>query len=174
MTIPPEELARLAGKYDELARLRRARDRGEPVPGAHVFKALAREFPGCLNELDTLPLEDIDARAASLRKASEGEPIVPWMVWLSGYHRLLRAALWLKPRLGRPARVSPWDDAAAAALAKQASEVAGVHVDAAFVREVTAPPGGRLVALVFSRLASEHGEPVATLKRALFPRSRRL
>lgn len=164
------DLGLLARKYETLGALRRARARGEPVPDAAVFRSLAREFPGCLNELDTLPLEDIDARAAALGRAAAGGAVEPWMAWLNGYHALLRAALALKPRVARGPAL---DDARAERLAREASADAGAPVDAAFVRAVADPPGGRLVALVFARLEQMHRCPAATIKRTLFPRSRR-
>jgi hypothetical protein len=167
---PPEELARLARKYEALAALRRAREGGASPPEAAVFKALARAFPGCLNELDTLPLDVIDARAAALAAAAAGGPTEPWMTWLSGYHALMRAALRIKPRV---ARGQALDDARASALASDAAAHAGVDVDAAFVRAVAHPPGGRLVAVVFARLAVTHGSAAATIKRTLFPGARR-
>ena len=166
----PERLARLAYKYETLGALRRARARGEAVPAASVFRALAREFPGCLNELDTLPLDDIDARAASLANAAAGGPVEPWMEWLSGYHALLRAALIVKPRVPRGV---PLDDARAERLATEASASAGIAVDSAFVRAVADPPGGRIVALVLARLEESHGCEAAIIKVALFPRGRR-
>ena len=177
MTVSADELARLAGKYETLGALRRARARGEPVPPASVFKALARAFPGSLNELDTLPLEDIDARAEALRRAAAGGEREPWMEWLSGYHASLRAALLIKVRVAS----APPDDAAAAEIAREVSErlareapgAALVPIDAALVRDVAAPPGGRLVTLVFSRLERLHGCPAEIIKRALFPRSKR-
>jgi hypothetical protein len=164
------ELALLARKYETLGALRRARARGEPVPAAAIFRKLAREFPGCLNELDTLLLEDLDARAAARGRAAAGGPVEPWMAWLSDYHALLRAALALKPRVARGPSL---DDARAERLASEASVEAGASIDAAFVRAVAAPPGGRLVALVFARLEQTYGTPAATIKHALFPRSRR-
>lgn len=157
-------LARLAWKYRALGELRRARARGEAVPPRETFKALAREFPGCLRELDTLPLEEIDARAAALGGAAEGGPAAPWMEWLAGYHALLRAALRIKAR----AR-GDLDDARAEALGRDASAFAGVEVDATFVREVASPPDGRVVGVVFSRLERLHGGEAAAMKRALFP-----
>jgi hypothetical protein len=165
----PDLLARLAFKYEALGALRRARARGEAVPPPRVFKDLAGEFPGCLNELDTLPLDVVDARAADLRRAVEGGPIEPWMEWLAGYHAWLRAALRLKLRL---ARVGELDDDRADALARDAAEHTGAPVDAAFVRAVRSPPKGRLAALVFTRLEAIHGAPALDIKRALFPRGR--
>jgi hypothetical protein len=167
---PREELARLARKYETLGALRRARALGEAVPPPAVFKALAREFPGCLNELDTLPLDAIDARAAGLAVAAAGGPAEAWMEWLSGYHALLRAALAIKPRVARGPEL---DDARAERIAIEASASSGAAVDAAFVRAVADPPAGRLVALVFAQLEQTHGCPAATIKRALFPHGRR-
>jgi len=180
VTASADELARLAGKYDTLAALRRARARGEPLPPASVFRALARAFPGSLNELDTLPLEVIDARAEALRRAAAGGEREPWMEWLSGYHALLRAALLVKPRVAARARPGP-DDATAEEIAREVSErlareapgAALVPIDASLVREVADPPGGRLVTLVFSRLERLHGRPAEMIKRAIFPRSKR-
>ena len=163
-------LARLAYKYERLGALRRARARGEPVPEPAVFKALAREFPGCLNELDTLPMEDVDARALALGRAAQGGAVEPWVEWLGAYHALLRAALRLKPRVGRGAAL---DGDRADRLARDASEAAGAEVDAAFVHAVASPPGGRLNAAVFAALERRFGRPAAEIKRALFPRSRR-
>jgi hypothetical protein len=164
--VSAEDLGRLARKYETLAELRRARERGEPVPEAAVFKALAREFPGCLAELDTLPLAVIDARAAALAQAAAGAGAEPWMVWLAGYHAWMRAALWLKPRLARGAE-------GGADLAEGAAAHAGVAVDEAFVRAVARPPKGRIVATVLARLAAIHGVPAPDLKRAIFPAARR-
>jgi hypothetical protein len=168
--IERESLERLARKYETLAALRRARARGEPVPPAAVFRALASEFPGSLNELDTLPLELIDERASALRAAAASGSVEPWMEWLAGYHALLRAALALKPRV---ARAPELDDARVDELVGFVTRETGVRVDASFVRGVAHPPGGRLVAFVFARLAEMHGCPAASMKRALFPRSRR-
>jgi hypothetical protein len=170
-----DRLARLAVKYGQLGHLRRERERGEPVPHRDVFRHLAAEFPGCLLELDTLPLDEIDRRAAALQRVAEiltsGQEaaVEPWMAWLDGYHALLRAALWLKPRVGR--RAPEGDEASR--LAEAASAFAGVPVDAAFVRAIADPPGGRLVALVFATLEQMHRCPAATIRGALFPRSRR-
>jgi hypothetical protein len=131
-----------------------------------VFKALAREFPGCLAELDTLPLDAIDARAAELARAADGGAVEPWMEWLAGYHAWMRAALWIKPRLAGGGHGE-------AALAAGAAAYAGVAADEAFVRAVARPPAGRIVAAVLARLAAIHGVPAEAIKRAVFPAARR-
>ncbi len=99
------------------------------------------------------------------------------MEWLSGYHALLRAALLIKVRVAS----GPPDEATSLEIARDVSErlareieaPALAAVDAALVREVAAPPGGRLVTLVFARLERLHGCPAETIKRTLFPRSKR-
>jgi hypothetical protein len=165
----PAVLLRLAEKYQALGDLRRARARGEAVPERAVFKALADEFPGCLNELDTLLLEEIDARASALAEAAAGGPTLDWMAWLAGYHALLRAALRIRIRTARSRAL---DEARAASLAEDAAQHTGAAIDPAFVQAVVRPPGGRINPVVFARLAALHGAPAATIKRALFPRSR--
>jgi hypothetical protein len=170
MSLSPDELGALAQKYDTLGELRRARSGGAAVPPAGVFRALARAFPGCLNELDTLPLDTIDARAAALRGAAAGAPLEAWMEWVHGYHALLRAALALKPRVRRGAGL---DEARAEALARRASKEASIALDAAFVRAVANPPSGRLVVVVLAHLEALHGVPREAIKSAIFPRARR-
>lgn len=178
--VPPSsaELLRLAAKYQALGELRRERARGAALPERAVFKALAREFPGCLKELDTLPLEEIDARAAALAEAAQGGPILDWMAWLAGYHALLRAALRIRIRSTRPTRSTrstqsrTVDEARATILAEDAAAHSGAAIDPAFVHAVMRPPGGRINPVVFARLAHLHGATAATIKRALFPHAR--
>jgi hypothetical protein len=165
----PAVLLRLAEKYQTLGALRRARAEGHAVPERAVFQALAEEFPGCLNELDTLPLDEIDARAAALAAAATGGPILDWMAWLAGYHALLRAALRIRIRSTQRRDV---DAARARDLAEDASAHAGAAIDPAFVQAVLRPLGGRIIPVVYERLAALHGAPAATIKRALFPRGR--
>lgn len=165
----PADLLRLARKYRTLGELRRERARGAAVPERAVFRALADEFPGCLKELDTLLLSEIDARAEALAAAAEGGPVLDWMAWLAGYHALLRAALRIRIRSIKSRAV---DDARARVLAEDAAACSGAAIDEAFVRAVLRPPGGRINPVVFARLAHLHGAEAAAIKRALFPRAR--
>src|SRR5829696_7967819 len=162
----PSELERLAQKYLQLAELRRERAAGADPPPAHVFKALAGEFPGALQELDTLPLELIDTRAAELARAAAGGEVAPWMAWLHGYHALMRAALRVKVRL-RGSREVP--DELAATLASEASQIAGLSLEASFVRSVARPPDGRIGPLVLELLARQFGVDALTIGDGVFP-----
>ncbi|MGK3982063.1 hypothetical protein WME99_03460 [Sorangium sp. So ce136] len=165
--LSPEALSQLARKYRTLAELRRARAAGEPIPGKEVFRALAGEFPGALNELDNLPADEIERRGEALARALAGGPEERWMAWMHGYHTLMRAALYVKIRVARRTALSEGE---AAALAERAARHAGTPVDAAFVIAVKSPPDGRLNRLVLGLLAETFGAPAAEIRGTIFPR----
>lgn len=170
-----ERLSRLLHKYDTLAALRRARSQGAPLPEKKVFRDLASEMPGALHELDRLPLDVIEARRTALREALEGAlqdaPPAPWMRAMSDYHALYRAALFVKVRVPR---AQPLTDELAATLADKASHHAKIPVDAAFVRSVARPPGGRIGAVVLAETAARAGQPSSAVLKAIFPTRRDL
>jgi hypothetical protein len=144
-----DELRALARKYHALVALRARRD--DARPGGHArleeLRELAREFPGCLRELDTLGATELARRAAAVDNAATGGPREEWMAWIWGYHRLMRAALALRRGGGGDAD----------------------GVDEAFAVAVKAPPSGRLGIVVLRRLAAEHGRPAKEIATALFP-----
>lgn len=164
--LSPEALLSLARKYRALAELRLARARGEPIPDKQVFRALAREFPGALNELDSLPFDEIERRLDAITRAQGGAPTERWMVWIHGYHALMRAALYVKVRIARRKMLSELE---ASSLAERATKHAGTPVDAAFVIDVKSPPGGRLNRLVLGRLAARFGVSPAEMQATIFP-----
>lgn len=144
-----DELRALARKYRMLLDLRRAHERTGAVEGREELRALATAFPGALRELDRLPVEEIEGRAIAIEKAAASGAPEPWMQWLVAYHGLLRAALFIKARL-RSVEAPNADEQ----LAKDASVHARIEVDAAFVRGVTSPRGGRISHVVMIELAS--------------------
>jgi len=154
----------LARKYAALVELRRRRDAGGDPLGGGALRALAAEFPGCLRELDTLGLVELERRARATEATALGAPAEPWMDWIDGYHALMRAALALRhPERGRAAGA---DSRALAALATRA---AGLAVDEAFVASALAPPGGRVGVVVLRALGARFGVPAAAIALALFP-----
>jgi hypothetical protein len=161
----PDALGALARKYRTLGDLRRAKARGEAAPVRAVFKALAEEFPGALNELDMLPLDEIDRRAAALEAAATGAHEA-WMAWLADYHALFRAALRIKLCLPR-GRDAP--EAGAARLAQDVSRDVGIDVDEEFVALVMRPPSGRIANVVFARIARRYEVDETQIRDALFP-----
>jgi hypothetical protein len=183
-----EELASLLRKYDVLADLRQKRDAGGGVaPRAELF-GLAREFPGALRELDTLPRDEIERRRVELRAALAGAPPAQWMGWLTAYHATMRAALYVKGRLARSRRAAggapplasseksaksaDLSDDVVRQIAEDAARHARVPVDSDFVRAVARPPARRVNAAVFDRLGRELGVPADALWQALFPTHR--
>lgn len=135
----------LARKYRALLAIRAAGGAARDV-----LRALAEEFPGALRELDTLPLAELEGRAAAL-EASGSEP---WMRWLAAVHAWSRAALWLKAH--------PGDLAGASARAGRA-------VDSAFAAAVARPPRRRLVRAVLERVAADFGADPDAIEARLFP-----
>ena len=164
MTGTPVGAAALARKYAVLVELRRRRDAGGDGKGGGGLRALAAEFPGCLRELDTLGPPELERRARATEAAAAGGPVEPWMDWIDAYHALMRAALAVRD----PARAAQ-ARGDARALATLASAAASVDVDATFVTDVLAPPGGRTGVVVLRALAARFGVPAAVIAAALFP-----
>jgi hypothetical protein len=151
-----DALARLARKYEALGELRRRRDAGGDSTGGGTLRALAAEFPGCLRELDTLGLPELERRARASAGAASGGPVEPWMEWIAAYHALMRAALAVRD----PTR------------ATAATDEGEAIVDETFVTAVLAPPGGRVGVVVLRALAARFGVPAATIAATLFPARR--
>lgn len=161
-----DDLRALARKYRALARLRRRKDGGDDRTTRATLRALAREFPGCLRELDTLGPTEIARRARAAAAAATGRgKRAPWMAWIAAYHRLMRAALNVKRATGR--RRGAGDDAEG--LAREAGADAGVAIDAAFVALVARPPGGRVGPVVLREIGRRFAVPAADVAAALFP-----
>jgi hypothetical protein len=160
------ELTLLHRKYTALIALRRRKDQGQPAPSRAELRELARDFPGCLRELDTLGLAELERRAAALAAAAAGGAREPWMAWISAYHLLMRAALQVKRKVTRGA---PLGDGELTALAVQVSAAARISVDLGFIRAVASPPEGRLGVIVLRQLGASFGVPAGEIAAVLFP-----
>jgi hypothetical protein len=175
------DLHALRDKYERMLRLRLLHARAREEPGfvepdpRPAMAELASDFPGALREIDELSLDvirqRIDAVAAAERDESKA---TPWMRAHVSFHRLARGALTVKRWLeGRP--LTP-DLAAAFARAlpslPNAGEAAVWSTDLAAIAE---PPRGRIMDLVYARLAEELGTDVASARATVMPprRSRR-
>jgi hypothetical protein len=166
-------LAGLARKYATLVELRRRRDAGGDAAGGGALRALATEFPGCLRELDTLGLAELERRAHATTAAVAGLPREPWMDWIVAYHALLRGGLALRDPARAPPRRDQTDMAALVAIAGAAAGAGGAAlIDASFVADVLAPPGGRVGVVVLRALAAHFDVPATTISATLFPARR--
>ena len=137
------ELLALADKYERMSALRATLGRGTPsTSDRERLRALARDFPGALRELDTID----DAELARRRVASQQAEPAPWLRWMAAYHALMRRAI---------------------ALRSGASSELDLEHD--FAAAIRAPRHGRMNVVVFEALARHFALPVATLWDALFP-----
>ena len=178
--LPPsrEDLLALLRKYETIAKLRRDRARSGASAERSALRALAREFPGALRELDTVTLVEIDKRRRTLAQAAGGGPVETWMAWMVTYHATMRAALLVKARvattLGSPRRGesrAPSDELLRRAKT-DAARLSPVPIDDAFVRAVARPPAGRLNVVVFERLGGQFGVSPDEIWQTLFPARR--
>jgi hypothetical protein len=166
----------LADKYDRLVELRRRRERGEPIPQREVFAELSRRFPGCLQELERLPLDELEERARACHEAAAGGEAPPWMQWLTSYHALLRCAFAVRAALG-PTRSSVRAAALAAcdlgALADELGAREHLVLDRALLVRLALPESGRTVDAVLEELATRFATDRSTIELALLPARRR-
>jgi transcriptional regulator of acetoin/glycerol metabolism len=174
-------LRALRDKYEQMLRLRQLHARAkaepdfvEPDPRASMA-ALARQWPGALRELDELPLESIEARIAELALA-ERDPscATPWMKAQAEFHRLARGALAVKRWLAGRALTPELEAAFAAALLampeREREDASEWEHDLAAVAN---PPRGRVMDLVYVKVARELGVDVRTARAAALPPRRR-
>ncbi len=156
----PEMLRELREKYRQMLAMRLAHAAG-PEEESDVrprMAALAVRFPGALREIDDLELEEIRARIGSLEASiEEGVPIEPWMEAVALFHRFARGALcakrWLRRRRVVDEEVSRAFEIDLPGMTFP-EEAAEWHRD---LGRLAAPPEGRVVQLVFVRVAGRLG-----------------
>jgi hypothetical protein len=186
MRVTLEMIAVLREKYREIKRLRTVD--AEHVARGHAhdpkpeMAALARKFPGALRELDELSMPQIDARLAKLDAALAAQRVPEWAALQVAYHGTYRFALRIK-RLG--ARKGPLDDEALARAIERLLEAATqsrddaqpdeprlADFDAAGLRAILRPEGGRLHPWVLGQVARALGVEPSAVSKALFARER--
>jgi hypothetical protein len=169
------DLRALRDKYERMLRLRQLHARAkreaefvEPDPRP-AMSALARAFPGALREIDELPIDVIHARIDELAVA-EVDPlrITAWMTVLASFHRLARGALAVKRWLaGRP--LTPDVHAAFAVALAAMPEREDATLWSEDLAAIARPPRGRVMDLVYERLARELAIDVAAARAAVHP-----
>lgn len=161
------DLASLRTKYERLLALRALHERAksdpsfvEPDPRKEMT-SLSRTWPGALRELDELPIDVIRTRVAALDRASRDPELVErWMIAQDTFHRLARGVLSAKRWLGKRKRIT---EAVREDFAAHAPREARMWKDA--LADVASPPRGRLMDLVFARVAHELHVTVAEARR---------
>lgn len=157
-----------------MLRLRLLHTRAREEPGFEepdprpAMANLAREFPGALREIDDLTLDVIRSRIDALA-AAEADPacVASWMRVHARFHALARGALAVKRWL-----------AGRAATSELASELATVAPSwperealewTAELAAIAKPPRGRVMDLVYARLAHELEIDVSAVREAVMP-----
>jgi hypothetical protein len=166
----------LRAKYAEMLAMRLVHASGlEDASLVRVrMVALASRFPGALREIDDLELDEIRRRIerldAVLQDASE---IEPWMEAVGTFHTLARGILTVKRWLDGRRRV---DAALERAFTMEMDRMAfpeEVRPWAACLAQVAAPPRGRVMDLVFARVADRLGVSEPEARQLVFGARRR-
>jgi len=88
------DLERLLAKYETIAHWRAERDAGHGIASRDALRALAREFPGALRQLETLAWPTlrgrIDALVTALQEPHDSARVQPWMRLDAALHDALR------------------------------------------------------------------------------------
>lgn len=169
------DLRALRDKYEQMLCLRRLHARAKEEPGfvepdpRPAMAALARRYPGALREIDELPIADIERRIAELEAAeADATRISMWMNAQAEFHRLARGALAVKRWLAGRAS-SPEIDAAFADALAAMPEREEAMTWAADLAALAKPPRGRVMDLVYAKLAAALGVDVGAARAAVLP-----
>jgi hypothetical protein len=176
------DLRALRDKYEQMLRLRQLHARAKAEPDfvepdpRPAMAALARLYPGALREIDELPIELITARIAELDVAErDPQRIVAWMNAQAAFHRLARGALAVKRWLaGRPPTGALEQAFAEKLRAMPEREREDLLEWKHELAAIAKPPRGRLMELVYVKLARELGVDRDAARAAVFPLSRSL
>lgn len=140
----------------------------EPDPRAAMAE-LARRFPGALREIDELPIDVIRGRIAALAAAeADRAQLLPWMTAHAAFHRLARGALAAKRWLAGRA-LTPALEAAFAEALPALTDADDARAWADDLRAIADPPRGRVMDLVYDRLARELGVEITAARAAVLP-----
>jgi hypothetical protein len=155
------DILELRDKYERLLVLRTAHARAKSDPTfseadpTEEMRRLAAVYPGSLREIDTLTVTEITTRITKLTRVADGvSHIEEWMIAHALFHRLARGALLLKRWLRGRKHITP---ALRLELsdAIQRSGQAEARLFEDDLALVATPPRGRLMDVVFGRIAAE-------------------
>jgi hypothetical protein len=178
-TAGAREIAALREKYERIVALRDAQSRGRrqdvapPAPRAELA-ALADRFPGALRELDELPAEVVLARLHALDDAAaDPSRAEPWMLAQSLFHENARGALAAKRWLARRRDVDADLSRAFVRAMEEHRHGAEARAWADDLADVARPPDGRIVSLVFARVARLLGSEPHEVRALVFGKKTR-
>ena len=155
MGLARETVEELRAKYAEMLEMRLAHHAGQEDTLVLARMArLASRFPGALREIDDLELAAIRSRIVALEAVLRGEASAErWMEAIALFHSFARGALCAKRWLGSRKRVDSAVERAYAADVPGLRFPEDARTWAGDLASVAAPPRGRLMDLVYSRVA---------------------
>jgi hypothetical protein len=169
------DLRALRDKYEQILCLRRIHARAKEEPDfvepdpRPAMAALARRYPGALREIDVLPMAVIERRITELEAAEvDASRIAMWMNAQAEFHRLARGALATKRWLAGRTPTPEIDEAFAKALSTMPERDDALSW-ADDLAAVAKPPRGRVMDLVYARLAAVLGVDVHEARAAVLP-----
>lgn len=176
MRVPLAALEELRAKYAQMLAMRVAHTSGDEDPDeARARMAeVASRFPGALREIDDLELAEIRRRIEALDDvvAARREP-EPWMEAVALFHGMARGALcakrWLGGRKLVNAEVQDQFERGVPSLLFP-EDARGWSSDLA---RIASPPRGRVMDVVFARLARDLGISERGARRLVFGVPRR-
>ncbi|HEX4447751.1 MAG TPA: hypothetical protein VH044_13475 [Polyangiaceae bacterium] len=170
-----DTLEQLGSKYREMLAMRLSHASGDEDEdeARRRMAELAARFPGALREIDDLEIGIIRERISRLEATLCGEAeIEPWMVAVGLFHSLARGALRAKRWLaGRKSVDAATVDEFASYARLVGPEDALVWTE--HLARIASPPGGRIMDLVFERVAASMGTTPLEARRLVFGPSRR-
>ena len=173
-----DDLEQLLSKYVEMLAMRLAHEAqgADEVRAEQRMNALARRFPGSLREIDDLEMGEIRRRIDRLEGALRGEVAVErWMEAVALFHAGARGALCAKRWLAGKKRgdVDSTTQRAYAAAVPTLTFPEDASPWVSDLASVASPPRGRLMDLVFRRVATELATTEHEVRRLVFGVPRR-
>jgi hypothetical protein len=174
--VPLAALEELLAKYAQMLAMRVAHASGDDdADEARARMAeVASRFPGALREIDDLELEEIRRRIEVLGEVVHaGREAEPWMEAVAMFHAMARGALCAKRWLGGRKRVDSVVEREferGVSLLLFPEDARGWRSDLA---RIASPPRGRVMDVVFARLAGELGISERAARRLVFGVPRR-
>lgn len=148
----------LRDKYSEILALRRADDTGDSDDAQTRARMamLSSQFPGALREIDDLELSEIELRIAALETVLRGDgEVKQWMEAIAKFHALARGALCAKRWLAKRRHVDAEVERAYIAAASGLAFPEEARSWAAELACIALPPRGRILDVIFARMARE-------------------
>jgi hypothetical protein len=161
----PQAREALLRKYTELSRLRRE---STTTPPTLALRALAREFPGALREIDRLSHDEIERRIRVLQTEPTDAPMEPALRAVHLFHVHMRELLFAKTWL-RGQRTITKELRARFLVAAATRPGAACWAEA--LEQIARPPNGRLVVIACAKVAAQLGVSNETAHALVFSES---